>query len=164
MKIPSIKRMLVGCLLATLSLAGNLAEAEDTAAADPLYQKILALDTAVFDSFNKCSDPAELKKHAAFFAKDVEFYHDKGGVMLGVDAMLAATRKNVCGQFRRELDLQTLRVFPIPGYGAMEIGSHRFCHTATTCEGAGEFTTVWKETGGTWQITRVLSYAHRSLN
>jgi hypothetical protein len=70
----------------------------------------------------------------------------------------------VCGKFRRELDLQSFRVFPIPGYGAMAIGTHRFCHTPTTCEGVGEFTTVWKETAGVWKITRALSYAHRSLN
>jgi len=46
----------------------------------------------------------------------------------------------------------------------MTIGTHRFCHTPTTCEGVGEFTTVWKEENGAWQITRALSYAHRSLN
>jgi hypothetical protein len=131
---------------------------------DPLYQKVLALDTAMFDAFNKCTDPAELKKNAAFFAKDVEFYHDNGGVTQGVDAMIAATRRNVCGKFRRELDLQSFRVFPIPGYGAMAMGTHRFCHTPTTCEGVGEFTTVWKEAAGVWTITRALSYAHRSLN
>lgn len=130
---------------------------------DPLYQKMLALDTALFDSFNKCSDPAEFKKHAAFFAKDVEFYHDLGGVTLGADALMASTQKNVCGKFRRELDLQSLRVFPIPGFGAMTIGTHRFCHTPTTCEGVGEFMTVWREKDGVWQVTRALSYAHRSL-
>jgi len=139
-------------------------EVSGTATQDPLYQKMLALDTALFDSFNKCSDPAELKKHAAFFAQGVEFYHDLGGVTLGADSMLANTRKNVCGKFRRELDVASFRVFPIPGYGAMTIGTHRFCHTPTTCEGVGEFTTVWKEENGAWQITRALSYAHRSLN
>ncbi|HEV7607981.1 MAG TPA: nuclear transport factor 2 family protein [Steroidobacteraceae bacterium] len=132
-------------------------------APDPLYQKILALDTALFDSFNKCADPAEFKKHAAFFAKDVEFFHDLGGVTLGVDALMANTKKNVCGQFRRELDLGSFRVFPIPGYGAMALGTHRFCHTPVTCEGVGEFTSVWREKDGVWQITRALSYAHRSL-
>lgn len=114
-------------------------------APDSLYQKMLALDTALFDSFNKCSDPAQFKKHAAFFAPDVEFYHDLGGVTLGVDALMANTKKNVCGQFRRELDLPSFRVFNIPGYGAMALGTHRFCHTPTTCEGVGEFTTVWRE-------------------
>jgi hypothetical protein len=133
-------------------------------ALDALHQKMLALDTAMFDSFNKCSDPAELTKHAAFFADDVEFYHDFGGVMRGVDAVMASTKKNVCGKFRRELDSESFRVFPIPGFGAMTLGTHRFCHTPTTCEGIAEFTTVWRERAGVWQATRVLSYAHRSLN
>lgn len=132
-------------------------------APDPLYQEMLALDTAMFDSFNKCSDPTEFRKHEEFFAKEVEFYHDLGGVTFGIDALMANTRKNVCGKFRRELDLQSFRVFPIPGFGAMTTGSHRFCHTPTTCEGYGEFTSVWRQKDGVWQITRALSYAHRSL-
>ncbi len=163
-------RILVCCLLSVLSVGAGAAAATRSElsaavpAADPLYEKMLALDKAMFDSFNRCSDPAELKKHAAFFAKDVEFYHDLGGVTLGVDALMANTRQNVCGKFRRELDLDSFRVYPIPGYGAMAIGTHRFCHTPTTCEGVGEFTTVWKENGGDWQVTRALSYAHGSLN
>jgi hypothetical protein len=144
-----------------LNVARTVAAA--ASAPDPLYQKMLALDAALFDSFNKCGDPAEFKKHAAFFAKDVEFFHDLGGVTLGVDALMANTQKNVCGQFRRELDPASFRVFPIPGYGAMTLGTHRFCHSPTTCEGAGEFTSVWREKDGVWQVTRALSYAHRSL-
>lgn len=167
---------LVCALLAALNAVSNLAaaaEAEFTGdgsrssvalTQDALYQKMLALDTAMFDSFNKCADPAEFKKHAAFFDKNVEFYHDLGGVTLGVDALMADTKKNVCGKFRRELDVASFRVFPIQGYGAMAIGTHRFCHTATTCEGVGEFTTVWREKDGVWQVTRALSYAHRSLD
>jgi len=77
--------------------------------------------------------------------------------------MIASTKANVCGKFRRELDTATFRAFPLPGYGAMTTGTHRFCHTATTCEGAGEFTMIWRQTNGQWQITRSLSYAHRAL-
>jgi Domain of unknown function (DUF4440) len=149
------------CLFAALSICGATAAAEPTG--DPLYQQMLALDTALFDSFNKCADPAQLAKHAAFFAKDVEFYHDNDGLSVGVEAMIDSTRKNVCGKFRRELDLASFRAFPVPGYGAMTTGTHRFCHTPTTCEGVGEFTIVWRETKGQWQVTRALSYAHRSL-
>lgn len=153
------------CLLAALVCAPGLA-AEPVAPVltqEQLYQKLLDLDTAMFDSFNKCSDPAELRKNAAFFDKDVEFYHDNGGFSLGVDSMIEATRKNVCGKFHRELVQGSFRVFPIPGYGAMSIGTHRFCHTPTTCEGEAEFTMVWHETGGRWVITRALSYGHRGL-
>ncbi|HEX6396271.1 MAG TPA: nuclear transport factor 2 family protein [Steroidobacteraceae bacterium] len=145
-------------LAATTSLA-----ATDTPAPDALYQKMLALDTAMFDSFNRCEDPAQLAKHAAFFARDVEFYHDLGGVMWGADAVVESTRKNVCGKFRRELDVQSFRVSPIAGYGAITMGTHRFCHTPTTCEGVAEFTMVWKQTGVEWQVTRALSYGHRAL-
>jgi hypothetical protein len=130
---------------------------------DPLYDKMLALDTAMFDSFNRCADPAQLAKHATFFAKDVEFYHDMGGVEWGADAVIDSTRKNVCGKFRRELDVESFRAYPIKGYGAITTGSHRFCHTPTTCEGAADFTMVWKQIGEVWQATRVLSFGHRAL-
>jgi hypothetical protein len=132
-------------------------------APDPLYQKLLALDTAMFDSFNRCADPAQLAKHASFFDENVEFYHDRGGVEWGAKAVIDSTRKNVCGKFRRELDAASFRVYPIPGFGAMTFGTHRFCHTPTTCEGAAEFAIVWKQTGDEWKVTRALSYAHRSL-
>lgn len=145
------------------ALASVCIAAPAAPASDPLVEKMLALDAAFFDSFNKCADPNELAKHAAFFAKDVEFFHDLGGVTLGVDTLLAQTRKNVCGKFRRELDRESFRAYPIPGYGAMTIGTHRFCHTPATCEGIAEFTTVWREKDGVWQVTKSLSYAHRSL-
>jgi hypothetical protein len=144
-----------------LNVARSAAEA--IAPRDPLYERMLALDTAMFDSFNNCSDPAQFAKHEAFFDKDVEFYHDLGGVTLGTEALMANTRSNVCGKFRRELDAASFRVYPIPNYGAMATGTHRFCHTPTTCEGIAEFSTVWREKDGVWQITRALSYAHRSL-
>jgi uncharacterized protein DUF4440 len=158
-----MKRILAGCLLITLCWNG-VTVAADPPPPNPLYQKMLELDTAMFDAFNNCIDPAQLRKHATFFAKDVEFYHDNSGLMVGVDSYIETTGKNVCGKFRRELDLASFRVYPLPGYGAMTIGTHRFCHTPTTCEGAGDFTMVWREQNGQWQVTRALSYAHRSLD
>jgi hypothetical protein len=37
-----------------------------------LDQTMSALDTALFDSYNKC----DLQKFASFFVDNVEFYHD----------------------------------------------------------------------------------------
>jgi hypothetical protein len=158
-----MKRLFVWCVLVELLAAHAIAADAAAPAPDPLYEKMLALDSALFDSFNKCSDPEQFKKHAEFYAKDVEFYHDLGGLTVGSDEILAKTRQNVCGKYRRELDAATFRVFPIPGFGAMTMGTHRFCHTPTTCEGIAEFTTVWREKDGVWEIARALSYAHRSL-
>ena len=81
MNFDPMKRTVVGCLLAISLVATSFAAGEEAPpanakSADPLYQKMLALDTAMFDSFNRCSDPAEFDKHAAFFVMYFEFYHD----------------------------------------------------------------------------------------
>ena len=129
---------------------------------DPLFVTVSALDAAVFDAFNHCVSPEQLQKHADYFAPDVEFYHDTGGVTWTRRDMLANTEKNVCGKFRRELVADTLKVFPVKDYGAIAQGVHRFCQDKTGgCEGMAEFVIIWRNQGGKWQITRVLSYGHR---
>jgi hypothetical protein len=129
----------------------------------PLFESISALDTAVFDAFNTCSVPGQLQKHASYFAPDVEFYHDTGGVTWSRQDMLANTEKYVCGHFRRELVPGTLQVFPIKEFGAIETGSHRFCQfDSGKCEGMADFVIVWSNQDGRWLITRVLSYGHRA--
>jgi hypothetical protein len=150
-------------LSATLITMAVVCRAGTPAAEDPLYQTVLALDAAVFDAFNKCSAPEQLQKHAGYFSPDVEFYHDTGGVTWSRDEMLVNTKKNVCGKFRRELVPGTFKVFPIKGFGAIAQGTHRFCQfTSETCEGLADFTIIWREQAGAWQVTRVLSYGHRA--
>jgi hypothetical protein len=130
---------------------------------DALFGRISALDTEVFAAFNACDDPAQLEKHAGYFATDVEFYHDTGGVTWTRDAMLANTKQYVCGHFRRELIPGTLEVFPVKDFGAIARGSHRFCQfDSGLCEGMADFTIVWRQQDDRWTITRVLSYGHRA--
>lgn len=127
-----------------------------------LQDTIAAEDRAVFDSFNRCADPAQLQSHANHFAPDVEFYHDTGGVTWTRDAMIANTAKHVCGHYTRELVAGSLRVYPLKDFGAISQGVHRFCRVDTgTCEGEADFTIVWRQHDGHWQVTRVLSYGHR---
>ena len=158
---------LIAVLLAVTTSGTSAASASNDAptakrAADPLFDTISALDTAVFDAFNNCSSPGQLQKHAGYFAPDVEFYHDTGGVTWSRQEMLAKTEKYVCGHFRRELVPGTFKVFPIKDFGAIEQGSHRFCQFASgKCEGIADFVIVWSNQNGNWQITRVLSYGHR---
>lgn len=128
-----------------------------------LTDLVAGLDTQLFDSFNRCADPAQLARHAALFDEKVEFYHDRGGVTWTRERMLENTRRNVCGKIRRELVQGSLRVYPLPGFGAMEIGEHRFCAPdGGACEGRGEFVVLWHRDGDAWRATRVLSYAHRA--
>jgi len=144
--------------------AGSIsrARAEATDPADALFKAVSALDAAAFDSFNKCDAPDQLQKHASYFAPYVEFYHDTGGVTWTREEMLANTAKFVCGKFRRELVPGTLSVFPIKDFGAIAQGVHRFCSfKAGDCEGLADFLIVWRNQGGKWEVTRVLSYGHR---
>lgn len=137
-----------------------------TMAAEPqedLFQQVSEQDRAMFDSFNRCEDPAQLELHATFFAPDVEFYHDTGGVTWTREAMLANTAKHVCGKFRRELEAGSLTVYPIKDFGAIAQGVHRFCQNGSgQCEGVADFTMVWRLRDNHWEATRVLSYGHRA--
>ncbi|MCD9085800.1 nuclear transport factor 2 family protein [Stenotrophomonas sp. SY1] len=148
-------------LLAVAPLTAYAASAD--VGQDTLHATIAALDQEVFDSFNRCADPAQLHKHAGYFDAAVEFYHDTGGVTWTREAMLANTARHVCGNFTRQLLPETLEVFPIKDFGAIARGQHRFCDSASgKCEGLADFTIIWRLRDGQWQITRVLSYAHRA--
>jgi hypothetical protein len=62
----------------------------------------------------------------------------------------------------RELLPDTLEVYPLKGYGAVEIGIHRFRHPGHPEEGMGDakFVTLWQNKGGEWKVTRAISYEH----
>lgn len=118
-----------------------------------------ALDAALFDSYNKC----DLAKFESFFADDVEFYHDQGGVTLGKKALTEAVKNNICGKVTREL--VSLKVFAMKGYGMLETGVHRFHHPGhedTEGVGEGQFVHLWQYKDGAWKITRAISYDHHS--
>jgi len=141
------------------------ATAAPALADDDLATTIAALDHAVFDSFNRCQDPAQLERHAGYFDPAVEFYHDTGGVTWTREAMLENTRRHACGRYTRELIDGSLQVFPIKDFGAIAQGSHHFCDTASgTCEGLADFVMLWHLHDGRWSITRVLSYGHRAAH
>jgi ketosteroid isomerase-like protein len=127
-----------------------------------LDKAITSLDAAVFDAYNRC----DLEKFASFFTDDVEFYHDQGGVTLGKEKLTESLKKNICGKVTRELAPGTLQVFPMKGFGAVEMGVHYFHHPGhddTEAVGVGKFIHLWRYKDGAWKITRVISYDHGSL-
>jgi len=155
-------------LFVVTSVVASIASAPHAAEAltgDALFDAIAAQDAAAFDAFNHCADPDQLRKHESYFAPDVEFYHDTGGVTWTRDAMLANTKKYACGNYRRELIAGSMKVYPVKDFGAISQGSHRFCNIADgKCAGLADFTIIWRQTDGAWQMTRVLSYGHRAVS
>ena len=121
-----------------------------------LYDTIIKLDSVFFHAYNTC----DLDKQTLFYSDSLEFYHDKTGLSTSKSDILEATKTNVCGKVTRELVEGSIEVYPIEGFGAVEIGLHRF-HNKTekpgTTSNPGKFIIIWKQTGDTWQISRVVS-------
>lgn len=134
------------------------AEAQPKPDADTLSKTVEGLDAKLFDAYNHC----DLATLGAMVSDDLEFYHDQTGLSVGKDPFIAAIKQNICGKVGRTLVPGSLQVYPLNGYGAVEIGVHRFSHPGHPEDGAGEakFITLWQNKNGSWKVTRAISYDH----
>jgi ketosteroid isomerase-like protein len=159
--------MNIRALILATSLAAPLGLAAPAIAApaapdSELHRTVQRLDRTLFDAFNGC----DLKVMGDMVTEDLEFYHDRTGLERGRAAFVEAIRNNICGKVRREPILGTLEVYPLAGYGAVEIGSHRFCDARRfkVCDpqksGDARFTMLWRKTDAGWKLSRVISYDH----
>lgn len=150
-------RVLIFNLLFLFSVNGSPVVAQTTA--DSLYTKIKQLDNTLFTAFNT----RNIELFQSFFDTTLEFYHDKGGLTgygNTIDFMKETASQN--NQLKRELIEKSLEVYPISGYGAMEIGEHTFCHLENGKQDCAtfKFVHVWQRKNNEWKITRVISYGH----
>jgi len=124
-----------------------------------ISEAIAQMDAKTFAAFNTHNVDLLM----SMFTPDVEFYHDKGGL-----TNYEQTREGFTTMFgntpdiRRELVKDSLHVYPIKGFGAIEVGTHRFCHKEHGKDDCGSFpfVMVWKQVDGAWKISRVISYGH----
>ena len=143
-------------LALAIAAAPRAALAADEGKSGPLHDTILAQDAALFAAFNTC----DLITLGAMVPEDLRFFHDKSGLSVGRDDFVESVKKNVCGQFTRSLEPGSAEVWPVPGYGAIEIGVHRFHHMDHSPDGIGRFMILWKQTGNSWMMTESFSYGH----
>jgi hypothetical protein len=144
------------CVAVFVSLPANA----QLPASDSLYKTIAGLDTALFDAYNHC----ELDKLGSMVADDLEFYHDQTGLSVGRQSLIDGVKNNICGKVQRELVPGSLEVYPLKGYGAVEIGVHRFHHPGNPSNvGDAKFVQLWQLKDGNWKVTRVISFNHNSM-
>lgn len=157
-------------LLATVLLSGGMIHAgaqmaqgsasvprlDEIKSDKELTQAITALDKQLFDAYNTCN----LEKLGTLVTDDLEFYHDKTGLAVGKQPFLKAIKENICGKVTRELVAGSLEVYPLHGYGAVEIGVHRFHHPNDSDVGEAKFVQLWQYKDGAWKVSRVISYDH----
>jgi hypothetical protein len=119
-----------------------------------LYESIVHMDSLWGDSYNNC----RLEVQDLLFSDDLEFYHDRNGVMTSKTALIQALKNNICGKVTRELLEGSIEVYPINNYGAVEMGYHRFHNKIdTTTSNFARFVHIWRSENGQWKITRVIS-------
>ena len=152
------------CSVSSFSPAAA-AEAEQEKLASEIFRK----DSLFWNAYNTC----DTNKFKEFFTDDVEFYHDKGGPIVGADPLTENLKKNLCGgsgsRLRREVVAGTEKVFPLWKdniiYGAILSGEHVFYVTekgkSEYLDGHANFTHLWLKKDGDFRMARILSYDHR---
>lgn len=138
-----------------------------------LYKTLKTNDSLLFDvGFNTCN----LEAFENLLANDLEFYHDKGGVMESKKVFVEGFKNGICGspkfKSRRELVAGSLEVFPLFNnnvlYGALQQGVHRFFESANgqpeTKGSTAKFTHLWLLDSSQWKLKRVLSYDHQMIS
>jgi hypothetical protein len=145
-------------------LAASPIGAQSPPALIPGEEQVRMADDVFWAAFNTC-DRAWM---ATSLAPDIEFYHDKTGATISRDAVVASFMSGPCGtkglHVRRELVAGSLNYDPVPGFGAILTGRHRFYARREgqieRLDGEARFAVVWQDVSGTLHMRRVLSYAH----
>lgn len=139
---------------ASMSLASSGASSSQQ-----LYDEVKHLDAVLSEAFNK----HDVNKLKSLFADDLEFYQDNEG-LVGYEQTVKDFESMFAqgNNMTRELVGNSLEVYPIKDYGAIEMGAHRFCHIESGKNECGtfRFVHVWQKKDGEWKISRAISYAH----
>jgi hypothetical protein len=138
-----------------------------------LTEVVRARDAEFFElAFLGC-DPARIR---AMVTPDFEMYHDRDGVyarnaetfVAGYASSCVARRAPDAWRSRRELVPESLHVYPVPGFGAIEDGVHVFYERQGDgpehLVGRARFTQLWQLAPDGWRLARVFSYAHEALD
>lgn len=120
-----------------------------------IYNEIVKMDSIFFNAYNTC----DMEKQAEIYNDNLEFFHDKGGLSTSKTDVLKATERNICNKVTRKLVKNSIEVYPINNYGAVEIGYHQFINKAenNAISNPSKFIVIWKKEQQKWTITKVIS-------
>jgi len=142
---------------ALLSAFVQVCFAQDSPHSGPLYDELARMDSALFEAaFVTCN----ADKFRAIFTEDAEFYHDRTGASYGNDVRTLKSCPRDNG-VTRTLVPGSLEVYPMQGYGAIQLGRHTFARAGEPGSEVAQFVHLWKREGDTWRLARVLSFDHR---
>jgi ketosteroid isomerase-like protein len=143
-------------LLISFFAIGQINEIEPYTPSDvKLHNEIVKMDTTYFNAYNTC----DMKTQADIYDEDLEFFHDKGGLSTSKSDLLKSLENNICGKVTRTLIKDSIEVYPIKGYGAVQIGYHKFFNKEEPNAKSipSKFIVIWKNKNNSWKITKVIS-------
>lgn len=147
----------LGVALLMAGLSSLSAADESNSKAGPLFDELAGMDSALFEAaFVSCS----AERFRAIFTDDAEFYHDRTGASFGEAVKTLKSCPRDAG-VTRTLVPGSLEVYPMQGYGAVQIGRHVFARRGEPGSEAARFVHLWKREGDGWKLARVLSFDHR---
>jgi hypothetical protein len=124
-----------------------------------LFDTIAYQDSLLFAAFNS----RNLENLKSFFSADLEVYQDNTGKR-SYDESIEAFKGLFAKDYvlTRELVKNSLEVYPIVDYGAIETGRHTFSHTENGKPESAtfKFVHIWEKQNGQWKITRLITYNH----
>ncbi|MFV1884964.1 MAG: nuclear transport factor 2 family protein [Balneola sp.] len=134
-----------------------------------LFDQISHMDSLYFTAQNNC----DLKEYSSYLSEDFEFFHDKSGYTASKDdemksmAMFCGDEQRTRQPIRRELIEESMIVYPMNNFGALELAEHVFYLQIPDGNekliGSGKLSALWKLINNQWKLTRVISYDHQPL-
>lgn len=153
-----MKGLLVALLAMITVQAIFPASAADPSRSGELHDELAAMDRIVFEvAFVEC----DAEKFRALFTDDAEFYHDLAGPTYAEDVWTLKGCPREDG-VRRVLVPESLEVYPMAGFGAIQMGEHWFVEEGATTSTLAKFVHLWRFENDEWRIARVLSFDHQS--
>jgi Domain of unknown function (DUF4440) len=135
-----------------------------------IRQAIMEADREMFDAVFTHCDAARV---GSMVTDDVRFIHDKAGQFASSKSELVSMLSEECARqangtnfrSRRELIPDSLHIYAINQYGAVELGQHRFFALIPgkpeQLTETGEFVILWKQVGDRWLMAETISYDHK---
>lgn len=124
-----------------------------------LFTTIAEQDSLLFAAFNSRNS----EKLKSFFSDDIEVFQDNIGVRdynETIDAFQLLFQKEYV--LTRTLVKNSMEVYPIKDFGAIQTGKHTFCHTENgklECA-TFKFVQIWEKKNNKWQIIKIITYGH----
>jgi len=124
-----------------------------------LYNTIVQQDSLLFSAFNN----RDLNGVVSFLSSDLEVFQDNIGIR-----NYSQTQESFKSLFEKDYVLtrtlikNSVEVYPIKDFGAIQTGKHTFCHVENGKElcATYKFVEIWKKENEKWKIVKIITYDH----